>query len=76
MRGGPFPSVRTFSISSTIRSGKTARSSPVNTVVEFKRPAKPPEPKKPNPGLRRLLIVLGVTAAFAAVWGYFQFIGG
>jgi len=48
----------------------------VNTVVEFKRPAKPPEPKKPNPGLKKLLIVLGVIAAFAAVWGYFQFIGG
>ena len=48
----------------------------MSNVVEFKKPPKPPEPKKPNPGLRKALVVLGVIAAFAAIWGYFQFIGG
>ena len=37
----------------------------MSNVVEFKKPPKPPEPKKPNPGLRKALIVLGVIAAFA-----------
>ncbi len=48
----------------------------MSNVVEFKKPPKAPEPKKPNPRLRTALIVLGVIAAFAAAWAYFQFIGG
>lgn len=47
----------------------------MNTVVDFKRPQKPPEPKKPNPGQKKLLLVLGVIAAFGVAWAYFQFIG-
>ncbi len=48
----------------------------MSNVVEFKRPPKAPEPKKPNPGLKKLLIALGVIAAFALAWAYFQFVGG
>lgn len=47
----------------------------MSNVVEFKKPAKPPEPRKPDPRLRMLLILLGVIVAFAAAWAYFQFVG-
>lgn len=49
----------------------------MSNVVEFKRPPKPPEPKKPiPPGLRKLAIGLAVIAAFVLAWAYFQYIGG
>ncbi|NML76856.1 hypothetical protein HHL25_22195 [Rhizobium sp. S-51] len=48
----------------------------MSNVVEFKKPPKPKEPKKPNPALRKVLIGLGVVAAFALAWAYFQFVGG
>lgn len=48
----------------------------MSNVVEFKKPPKAPEPKKPNPGLKKLLIMLGVVAAFVLAWAYFQFVGG
>lgn len=50
-----------------------------NNVVDFKRPPKPEAPKpprKPNPGLRKLLTVLGVVAFFVLAWAYFQYMGG
>ncbi|CAD7027820.1 hypothetical protein REJC140_02549 [Pseudorhizobium endolithicum] len=48
----------------------------MSNVLEFKRPPTPPEPKKPNPRLRRLLTVLGIAAALVLVWAYFQYVGG
>ena len=47
----------------------------MTNIVEFKIPPKPPEPKKPRPGLRKLLIAAGVIAAFAAAFAYFSLFG-
>lgn len=51
----------------------------MSNVVKFKRPPKPQEPKlprKPNPALRKMVTVLGIVAAFALAWTYFQYAGG
>jgi len=48
----------------------------MSNVFEFKQRPKPEEPKKPNPGLRKLLSVLAVAAAFVLAWAYFQYTGG
>lgn len=48
----------------------------MSNVVEFKRPPKPKEPKKPNPALRKGLIWLGVVVALIAVWTFFHLTGG
>lgn len=51
----------------------------MSNVVKFKRPPKPKEqtpPRRPNPGLRKLLTLIGVVAAFVLVWAYFQYVGG
>ncbi|GEO84318.1 MULTISPECIES: hypothetical protein [Alphaproteobacteria] len=47
----------------------------MSNVVEFKKPPKPKEPKKPNPRLKTALIALGVVTAFIIAWAYFQFLG-
>lgn len=48
----------------------------VSNVVEFRKPQKPKEPKKVPPGLRKVLIVAGIIAAFVLVWAWFNFFGG
>lgn len=51
----------------------------MSNVVKFKRPPKPQEPKPPrraSPGLRKLLTLISVVAAFVLVWAYFQYVGG
>lgn len=51
----------------------------MSNVVKFKQPPKAPkpkEPRKPNPGLRKALTVLGVAAALVLAWAYFQYVGG
>ncbi len=48
----------------------------MSNVVQFKKPPQPQEPKKPNPGLRRLVTAIAVIAAFALAWAYFQYAGG
>ncbi|MGF0536619.1 hypothetical protein ACQQ2Q_01400 [Agrobacterium sp. ES01] len=47
----------------------------MSNVVEFKRPPKPKEPKPPRPGLNKLLVALGVIAAFVLAWAYFNYFG-
>jgi hypothetical protein len=50
----------------------------MSNVIKFERPPEPKEPKvkKPlSPGLRKLLIWVGVAAAFVAAWSYYTFFG-
>ncbi|MBB4956247.1 hypothetical protein H4S14_004344 [Agrobacterium vitis] len=42
-----------------------------DNVIKFRKPA---PPKKPHPGLRKLLIGLGVIAVFVMIWAYFAFL--
>ncbi|MBB3945897.1 hypothetical protein GGQ73_001832 [Rhizobium skierniewicense] len=44
-------------------------------VIKFRKPEPPKQPRKPNPQLRKLAIVIGVIAFFAAAWAYFQYLG-
>ncbi|NLS03723.1 hypothetical protein HGP14_10180 [Rhizobium sp. P32RR-XVIII] len=44
-----------------------------DNVIKFQRP-KPP--RKPNPALRKLLVVLTILILLGAAWGYFTFFGG
>jgi hypothetical protein len=51
----------------------------MSNVVKFKQPPKAPkpkEPRKPNPGLRKALTLLGVAAALVLAWVFFQYVGG
>ena len=47
----------------------------MTNIVEFKRPPEPKPPKQPRPGLKKLLTLAGVIAAFVAAWGYFSYFG-
>ncbi|WP_321381816.1 hypothetical protein [Rhizobium sp.] len=42
-----------------------------DNVIKFRKPV---PPKQPRPGLRKVLIILGVIAAFAVIWAYFAFL--
>ncbi len=48
----------------------------MSNIVDFKRPPKNEEPKKPDPGSRKLLTMLAVVAALVLVWLYFHYIAG
>lgn len=50
----------------------------MSNVIKFERPPenKPPKPKKTlSLTARRILIWLGVVAAFLVAWAYFTFVG-
>ncbi len=50
----------------------------MSNVIKFERPPenKPPKPKKSlSPTARRVLVWLGIVAAFLLAWAYFTFIG-
>jgi hypothetical protein len=51
------------------------RTSDMNeNVIKFRRPEPPKQPRKPNPQLRKLAIIVGVIAFFAAAWAYFNYL--
>ncbi|OCJ55526.1 hypothetical protein A6U92_02730 [Agrobacterium rubi] len=43
-------------------------------VIKFRKPEPPKQPRKPNPQMRKLAIVVGIIAFFAAAWAYFQYV--
>lgn len=47
----------------------------MSNVVKFKRPAKPKEPRKLTPALRRTLTAAAVIAALAVIWTWFYLTG-
>ncbi len=58
--------------------GKTKRDSCMSNVIKFERPPEPkaPKPKKTvSPGLRKVLVWVGIAAALVAAWGYFTLFG-
>ncbi len=51
----------------------------MSNVIKFERPPedKPPKPKAAmSPSLRKMLIWVGIVAAFVLAWGYFTLFGG
>jgi hypothetical protein len=59
-------------------SGEKMREIRMSNVIKFERPPEPktPKPKKTiSPGLRKVLVWVGVAAALAAAWGYFTLFG-
>lgn len=48
----------------------------MSNIVEFRKPQKPKEPKRMPPGLKKVLIIAGIIAAFVLVWAYFNYFGG
>lgn len=42
-----------------------------DNVIKFRKPT---PPKKPRPGLKKVLILLAVVGFFVAVWAWFAFI--
>jgi hypothetical protein len=50
----------------------------MSNVIKFERPPEPkvPKPKKTvSPGLRKVLVWVGIAAALVAAWGYFTLFG-
>lgn len=50
----------------------------MSNVIKFERPPeiKPPKPKRSlSPNTRRILIWVGIVAAFLLAWAYFTFFG-
>ena len=51
----------------------------MSNVIKFERPPedKPPKPKASvSPSMRKILIWVGIVAAFGVAWAYFTLAGG
>lgn len=48
----------------------------MSNVIKFNKPKPVKPPRQTSPAVKKALIILGVVAAFAAAWAYFQFVGG